>query len=422
MKQQYTITEYQSVIADKIVPNYTTVSKDVFDALKSMILTSNASLDFIQLIAQKGVGEVIKARNYVGLIITKSGTVIEILPKIAKNQNNIKVREILLKMLKTLKGDVPFKHMQNANLNIARLPLLEIFIRMFIIEALDLVRHGLKGSYQVVQSNESLFKGKLKVNEHILLNSAHKERCFVEYDNFEMNRPENCIIKTTLLFLIRITSNLRNKTDLNKLLLMFSEIDESVNIENDFQRITNQRDMKDYENIMRWCRVFLQRKSFSPFVGENIAVSLLFPMEKLFESYIASFFQRYSVKNNIEIKVQDKTFYIFDDPTCFRIIPDIVLNQKSTKLCVVCDTKWKLLSQSLKNYGISQSDMYQMYVYQKKYEAQKIYVIYPKSDDLLTDKQIEFKSTDGIDIQVCFIDLMNDIEDEVNRLFEYIFQ
>jgi methionyl-tRNA synthetase len=59
------------------------------------------------------------------------------------------------------------------------------------------------------------------------------------------------------------------------------------------------------------------------------------------------------------------------------------------------DTKWKRLSGSLKNnYGISQADMYQMYAYQKKYEAKGndvngVTLLYPMSPEKIDEITID---------------------------------
>lgn len=68
-------------------------------------------------------------------------------------------------------------------------------------------------------------------------------------------------------------------------------------------------------------------------------------------------------------------------------------------------TKWKLLSYNMRNYGISQSDMYQMYAYSKKYNAGKIVLIYPQTDNL-SGAEISFHSDDGVSVEVSFINLL----------------
>ena len=50
---------------------------------------------------------------------------------------------------------------------------------------------------------------------------------------------------------------------------------------------------------------------------------------------------------------------------------------------IVLDTKWKkLIEDKSKNYGISQSDMYQMYAYAYKYDVENVILIYPKDEEV----------------------------------------
>ena len=86
----------------------------------------------------------------------------------------------------------------------------------------------------------------------------------------------------------------------------------------------------------------------------------------------------------------------------FAIIPDIVLTTPTDT--IILDTKWKMLNPKLINYGISQQDMYQMYVYAKKYNSKKVILIYPLSNDEFKNKDISW-FTEDISIQVKFIEL-----------------
>ena len=69
------------------------------------------------------------------------------------------------------------------------------------------------------------------------------------------------------------------------------------------------------------------------------------------------------------------------------------------------DTKWKLLSNDARNYDISQADMYQMCAYGKKYDAEKIILLYPQPENIRGD-DISFQSFDGVKVEVRFIDLL----------------
>ena len=106
------------------------------------------------------------------------------------------------------------------------------------------------------------------------------------------------------------------------------------------------------------------------------------------------------------ISTQDKTFHLFDAPKPeFQMKPDIVVKSRSDNSVFIIDTKWKLLSDNKANHGISQADMYQMYAYQKKYNAENVTLIYPKTDKVNSD-EFEYSSSDAI-VKVRFVDLFN---------------
>ena len=54
--------------------------------------------------------------------------------------------------------------------------------------------------------------------------------------------------------------------------------------------------MKDYEQVLLWCRTFLLENSFSPYKGNDIAFALLFDMNLLFENYVRTLFKEKRLK------------------------------------------------------------------------------------------------------------------------------
>lgn len=79
------------------------------------------------------------------------------------------------------------------------MPLLDVFINMFLDELDILVKQGIRKGYIRERENLHTLKGKLNFNENIKHNLIHKKRFFCEYDDFNPNRPENKLIKSTLL-------------------------------------------------------------------------------------------------------------------------------------------------------------------------------------------------------------------------------
>ena len=113
------------------------------------------------LSARRGVGKIITAKNYVGIITMNDGTTIEILPKvhsaIEDDANASRTKKLLIDMLKTLR-DSPYKALQTTNVNIEKMNVFEIFIRMFVDEVFYIVKRGLKCSYETIEENATFFR------------------------------------------------------------------------------------------------------------------------------------------------------------------------------------------------------------------------------------------------------------------------
>lgn len=417
----YTITEYGSFIRDKKIDGYVSLPPKVFDKLETFVL-ENASkgteaTELMGFSFKKNVGKVITAKNYVGVIALDDGTIIEIFPKICGEDDTEKVKKLLIRMLKSLQNS-PFKSMQSTNLDVAKLPVFEIFIRMFITETFAVVKRGLKSGYETVEDNLTVCKGKIDFSNQIRHNLVHKEKFYVRYDEFNNNRPENKLVKSTLKYLYRFSSSSKNKADLKTLLNVFENVDESVNYDADFAKCSSVRNSKYYNTLLMWCKVFLKGKSFTSFSGSEVAYALLFPMETVFESYVAQQFRKLINPDEYTVSAQHKGFYLFDSPQKFALRPDIVIERKSGDAMFIMDTKWKLLNNNPSaNYGISQADMYQMYAYQKKYKSQNVTLLYPMTEEIDESAPISYKADDNVTVNVRFVDLFN-IKESLKKIVE----
>lgn len=418
----YTITEYGGFTRGTASYGYQNLPEKIFDALEAFILANNTgtgteAVELFSLSARRGIGKIITARNYVGLITMTDGTVIEILPKILGGDiTEGDTKRIFLEMLKTLK-DVTFKNFNVSQLHVDRLSLLEIFIKMFLDEVAILTKQGIKAAYTPVEENERFYKGKLLASQNIKYNLVNKERFFVCYDDFNINRPENRLIKSTLRFLRNTTSDGRNRQNAVRLLNYFDSVEYSKSYDSDFSKCFVDRGMNHYNKVLSWCRVFLRGNSFTAFAGSEVSLALLFPMEKVFESFVAAKFRKH-IGSGVILRTQDARYSLFDSPVrAFSLRPDIVLEFDGRT--VVLDTKWKLLSDNARNSGISQSDMYQMYAYGKKYEADSIVLLYPYSDGV-SKNDIRFASDDNVKVNVAFIDLRN-ADSSISKLLEEVY-
>jgi len=236
----------------------------------------------------------------------------------------------------------------------------------------------------------------------------------VEYQEFLSDRVENRLIKTTLEYLYKKSKSNKNQQRIREFLFVFDEIKVSHDIKTDFSKVKLNRQMKDYEQVLLWCKTFLLENSFSPYKGNDVAFALLFDMNLLFESYVYSFLKhKYDFKN---ITAQDKTHYLAylnGTDKKFQLKPDIVINDGE----IIADTKWKLLSEDKTHQGISQGDMYQLYAYGTKYkECKSMYLIYP-DDGIKTGNSYQFflkndanKIKDELSLKISFFDVTQEFK------------
>ena len=403
MKQtQITLTEFERIY------QYDISKKDFFDIENFILKNSDENAPFLRIGSGSG-GKFIQARNYVGVLQTKSGLTIEILPKIADKNDTKRSEAVLIKMLKSLKK-FPFKSSNLANLKTQNLPLLEIFISMFLCELETLVKKGIKSDYVTLEENLNFLKGKLNINEQIKRNSIHKERFYVEYSEFLSDIKINQIIKTTLKFLYKKSNFSKNQQKIRELLFIFDEVSMCDDYKNFFTNYTINRQVKHYEQTLLWCKIFLLGNSFTPHKGDDLALALLFDMNALFESYVGNFIKK-KLPGTI---LQHQEKYLIEKPREFRLKPDIFLEGK-----FIADTKWKIIRQDNnegeKKNKISQTDLYQLYAYGKKYECDKLYLIYPKIDGA-KQESMKFEYEKDMQLEILYFDLENDKLIPSNRL------
>ena len=401
-------------------------NKKVFFKLKKYIKDNNLedNYEFFKI-----TKDVIVPQNFVGTIVLDD-IQIEILPKIPLVENNIEAEKI--RFLEILQSIDYFKEkiFSNSKIEIIDTSILELFIHLFIEEVEKIVKKGL--IYKYVDKNENLnvFKGKLDINSHIKYNFSHKERFFMKFDEFSVNSLENIIIKLTIQKLKKISINPKNKENLNKIGYYFENISILESSIENLKYLTFDGMNVYYRNAIQWAKIFLNNQSSSIFSTNNGEMpSILFPMETIFENYIANklvnIIQEKSY-NQLTIKIQDNSCSIFSsislnnikvDNNILRIRPDIVIKNKNTKEIFILDTKWKILNKLDDKFKISTEDIYQMLAYVKTYNdrnknnytCKKAYLIYPatnmnQSTFFTKDDKLIF-NTDDFELNIQFVDL-----------------
>ena len=386
-------------------------------------------------ISGKTKRKIISVKDYVGVIETKSGVAIEILPKVYVNNSKKQLdasKKVMLNMLRHLKSSrsLPFDY---AGISHKKdFPILEIFIESYINEAAQVIRKSLKSDYVEESGSLNFLRGKMLFNENIKQNPIDKSKIYCQYETFSIDNCYNRIIKNTLQKLLRETNSFKNASRILNYLNLLEEVNISKNIHADLRKAKLiGREQRYYSKILAWSEIYLLNKSFTAFSGENINRSFLIHTWSLFQDYIEYCIRKYL--HGYRKRFQDNRYFLVDshkESKRFKLIPDAVAQNENALF--VIDAKWKLInatkSNKKSNYNIQEKDMYQLYAYGKKYElveknnnpdkylTPKLLMICPKNENFKV-KLASFRYEGDLQLEVIPFDLLGNQKEQISNIF-----
>lgn len=340
-------------------------------------------------------GDAIKFTSHVGVVRTPDGTHIEVLPKVYKvsdDKTEAASRKLLVNMLCCLKQ---FRHANvgTAMQAVQRMPLLEVFIAQFLAAVAHAVKRGLRSHYELKQDNLPALRGKLLISQQIRQNLVRPDRFFTEHDEFTTHRPENRLMRLALERVMKLTSTADNQRLARELLFAFADIPASVAPVNDLQKVRLDRGMGHYAEAMEWTRWVLDHLAPVPESGATNAPALMYPMEALFEAYVAKHLRKQlnqpeqGLKFRLREQVRSECLVKHEEKHWFALKPDLLITGERDRdgWCVL-DTKWKLLDTNKANakekYGLIQGDLYQLQAHGLSYlgSGKDVVLIYPRTE------------------------------------------
>ncbi len=366
----------------------------------------------------------VKTGNHVGVIQTRSGFILEILPKIHEVDSDVEsTRRMFVKMLKTLRNVPKYRDLNLAHLRVETMPILEIFISMYLDEVQAIIKRGVKSNYISMEENCCYLKGKLVAGEHIRRNIVHKERFYLNYDEYIEDIPQNRVLKAALLYCGKISGCESNRRRIREHLYIFDRVSIPIRPSTEFDKIIYDRTSDYYARALEWAMIFLGGKSFTTYSGNSIAYALLFPMELVFESFVYTCINEHTHLS--DVTYQSMRYYLAkegSDPI-FMIKPDIVALSSDRKKRYILDAKWKIIDQENRSdkYGISQSDMYQLLSYAEIYRSNEdmdveLFIVYPKTEMLVDAKTFTYNTRFATKLTVIPFDIKAILENDATCL------
>ena len=367
----------------------------------------------------------VKATNWVG-VLQVPGLQVEILPKLAAGGGeaaSVQERRNLLRML-AVGGSIPVRERDLAGLSVLRESLLEVFITAFVLRLQHELRSGVDRSYHDVEESCPFLRGKLRVADQVRRNAAHKERFEVRYAVFGVDTVINRIIRASCRRLRAMSRRLANRNALQHAIQLLEDVDDSTVSINDFQRLTFTRSSERFRPLLDFCRLLFERRSPTQAADRRISTfSLLFPMETVFEAYVAGLIRGNAerlgcARRDVHVQAAGRHEFLMRSETNRRLYalrPDIVIDDDEGAL--ILDTKWKRLDK--RGAGIvakpSTADVYQLYAYATRFEARRSILLFPKVPGA-KPRTLRLEDSVNQELLVRFLDLDRDLKLEESAL------
>ena len=381
MKHSITVREYARLTTSHVEHpslDLAQVSTSAFDWLCKLSASFSQAGAALVLLEDR---RHLKLDNYVGVLETPCGTRIEILPKHFEQGDCVAQSRALLQRMIQAALDLPTREVGVTDLQRFDTPLSEWVMRRFL-EALDhLIKRGIRFDYQRIEEEQRFLRGQLDVTRQMRQPLGRQHHFQIRHDVFLPDRPENRLLKLALDVVCKTTqdpSNWRLSHELRALLL---EVPASRHVAQDLIRWSSDRLMAYYRPVKPWCELIINQQMPLAVAGDWQGMSLLFPMEKLFERYVAASLQR-TLPSDAKLVTQARSECLCQHmgKNFFQLRPDLVVHHQGRTW--VLDTKWKRLDSAArdKNYGLSQSDFYQLFAYGHKYLGGEgvLVLIYPR--------------------------------------------
>lgn len=364
-------------------------------------------------------------------VIAAPGCSLEILPKIDDEtiESDATIRHRLIRMLDVALG-LKIGSGQASTMARQAESLLDILIRLFAEKLLAEVQRGLPRTYLAQEEDLPALRGRLNIKRQFTTLAVRPDRLACRYDVLSADTALLRIMKTCVVLLrhyARATDTLRRLNELRSLLADVSD----VHLSNlPWSQVRIDRTNHRWETLYNLARLFLKR-DWQATHHDSLAqhgFTLLFPMNDLFEAYIAALVRRAIRGTEWAVRAQAGRLYCLieegkEGKPRFQTRPDLLI-ERDYKTVMIIDTKWKRIGCNPEDArsGISQADVYQIMAYARLYRCPQVMLLYPHHAGLGAERlNAGYRILASEErLQVASVDLIPDEEAIVEQLSQLI--
>lgn len=366
----------------------------------------------------------LRARQMVGVIAAR-GCSLEILPKVdplGAAEESATVRARLVHMLDVSLGLGLSTGEASAMAHRAE-SLLDLFIALFAERLLAQVRGGLPRLYCAREDDLRAMRGRLDVARQFTVHAARPDRLACRFDALDADVPLMQIMKACVLLLVRHARGAGTQRKLAELRFLLADVRDVPRGALPWRQVRIDRSSRRWRALLDLARLLLGGRWQQTHAEARApdGVTLLFPMNDLFERYVAVQLRRALGGSGLDVVAQGGFAYCLgpwngDGPVVgdsHPTRPDILV-RSGDRVVAVLDTKWKHPGKS-----VSHADLYQMMAYARLYACRRLILLYPALPGEVAhdvDTRAIPPTRDRLDIATVSLERSADIQVSLRRL------
>lgn len=324
----------------------------------------------------------LRAQQMVGVLAGEAFS-LEILPKIdpqKPDEDEPGMRSRLVHMLDLALG-LGLSSGETSTMARQADTLLEVFITAFAVRLLAETRRGLPRRYLRRDEDLRSLRGQLDVVRQFTRHAVRSDRLACRFDELDPDTALMQVMKACVIAVERHARTAATRRKLAELRMVLTEVSDIRPNSLPWSAVRIDRSSLRWRSLVELARLLLGRQWQDTRAQAQApgGLTLLFPMNELFERYIAVQLRRGLAGSGIEVVAQGGHRHCLgpwrEGTECIgdshSTRPDILIRRGNEVLAVI-DTKWKRFAD-----GIAHADAYQMMAYARLYRCNRLALLYP---------------------------------------------
>ncbi len=323
----------------------------------------------------------IRTRSVTG-VIQIPGLQLEILPHVEYEEEVFvpqRAQQNFLVMLH-LSGLLPFPWQHLANVSTLQLPLLETWMYLFAEGLFREFQRGLPRDFRTEEKPSTYIRGKLQISRQIRESPGRYLPHYTAFSAMVENTPLNQLLKAATRLLLPLCRFQATRQYLRTLLSILEPVADLPPEHLQHLPIHLDRRFQRFAPYVAFAQLVLRQRTPGIRTGEVFTFSLLFPMERVFEQFVAAFLRKhlhhlFPFPPTLEVQSRHPALLDNTKHPATYVQPDIVLEWDEGKRTVL-DTKWKHLTPRTPLLP-ERDDLHQMMAYSLFLQPEETILLYP---------------------------------------------